>query len=200
MAFSSLSSAPSSWRACTMVAVVALEAGARMQQQGLQHVGHAQRLARRVAQGHGRHVVGPFVQVLRSRRIVRVGALGQPAREQGGVRREHGQEHQRDHGVEQRVEVGHGAGRIGFQQVHQRLHQRQRDQPGQHAQRARQQIAQRQPAGGRIIAGDALDHGIDGGAQVGAQHQREGHVRRHHVMAGQRHDQHHHGHAGVRPR
>ena len=85
------------------VPVVALETGAGIQQQGLQHVGHAQCLARGVAQRDGRHVMGPFVQVLRPRRVVGIGALKQPARQQRGVRRENGQENQRDHDVEQGV-------------------------------------------------------------------------------------------------
>ncbi|KAG0947183.1 hypothetical protein G6F31_014233 [Rhizopus arrhizus] len=180
------------------VAVVALEAGAGIKQQRLHHVGHAQGLAGGIAQRHGRHVVRPFVKILGTGGIVRVRPLGQPAGEQRRVRGQERQEHQGDHRVEQRVEVGDGAGRVAGHFAHQRLQHRQQQQAGQHAEHPGQQVAQRQPARGGVVARHAFDHRIDGGAQVGAQHQRKGHVRGDHVVAGQRHHEHDYGHAGVR--
>ncbi len=49
-----------------------------------------------------------------------------------------------------------------------------------------------------IVAGDALQHRVDGGAEVGAEHQGEGGVGRDGALGGERHDQQDDGDRGMR--
>mgnify|MGYP003340188050 CR=1 FL=1 len=63
------------------------------------------------------------------------------------------------------------------------------------AQQPVQEIAEGQPARGRVVAGAALEHRIDGSAEIGAEHQRESRIGRDHALACERHDHQHYGHA-----
>ena len=61
-----------------------------------------------------------------------------------------------------------------------------------------EQVAERQPPGGRIGAGRPFQHRIDRGAEIGAEHQGEGGLRWHGSLGRERHDQQHNGHARMR--
>lgn len=96
------------------------------------------------------------------------------------------------------MEIGDGAGGIrldGGQQPADRLQQRQR---GDDADEAGDEVADRQAAVGGVVAGRSLEDGVDGRAEVGAEHQREGGLRRHGAVGGERHGEQHDGNARMR--
>jgi hypothetical protein len=120
--------------------------------------------------------------------------LDQQARE----RAQHRQEQQRRRQVEQGVEIGGGARRVGLDRHHQRpdpVHQRQRQHD---ADQPIDQIADRQPPRHRVAADRAFEERVERGAEIGAEHQREGRLRRHHALCRERDDEQHHGDARMR--
>ena len=67
----------------------------------------------------------------------------------------------------------------------------------QHADHPVDEIAERKTVARGIVALSALEHRIDGAAEIGAQHQRQRRVGRDELRVGQRHDQENAGDAGM---
>ncbi len=181
-----------------LAAVRVLQGVAQAWQHAVQHVGHPQCLTcGRTQRDHGNLDRGQ-VQVEWAGGIGRVDAGGQQAAQQAGVGGQQGEEDQRQAQVEAGVEVGDDAGIVGVHGYQPRSYDRQQRQGCDDADAAVDQVADRQAAGGGIVAGAAFQHRIDRGAEVGAEHQGEGGVRGDDALGGERHRQQHHRDAGVR--
>ena len=101
-----------------------------------------------------------------------------------------------DDDVERQVEQHHGLRGVGYQRAGMFEPQADKRRHQHHAQRLEHQVAQ-----GDLAHGDGRfgggEHGQHAAAQVGAQHQAQSHVQRHHAGAGHGRDQQHDGQAGI---
>ncbi len=76
--------------------------------------------------------------------------------------------------------------------MHQETPGRRQHHQGRHdSDHAGQEVADRQALRGRVLAGGAFETGVEGRAEIGAEHEREGGVGRHDAPRRERHDEQH---------
>ena len=179
------------------LAVAAVDQVLRSAQHRLHHIRHAQRLPGGVGERDRGRLQRRGVEILLRSRVGRLDGLRQEPRQHARHERRQRQRQGRHRQVEAHVEQGRHMGRRGVQRRQPGRAKRQ-DRQEQHASdRPVGQVPEREPHA-QGIAGRSFQDRIERAAQIGAQHHGQRRHGRDHARAGQRHDEQHHGHAGMR--
>ena len=165
-------------------AIVSVQELARTLQHGLDHVGHAERLARGVCQRHGRGRDRTQVQIARRGRVIRQRPVGQHALKRA---RHRGQEKEEQNGqrhVEEQVEGNRLPAGIELPTADHGCELGQEGQCQGAADKPIDQVADRQPKR-RRTSRERADQRIEGATQIGAQDHCQGGHSVHQASIGQ---------------